>query len=500
MTRFGNLNCSSRITKDSLLLALILLIVAVVNHDIYQIPFHGDELEGLLGNRNIRSFQFFADHLLTLRGMLHRPLSQLTFTLNYYLSAKDVWSYHLINLLIHLINVCLVYKVSRKLQIVPWVSALVFGLHPLTTACVSQVFGRPYSLGTLFFLLALLLFLERGGSDRLKSIDYYYLFTFWMFAILSKQVFIVLPLLFIWIAFCRGGSVRAILGDVLKNAPLLASLVLIASVAFVFGYALPYSATASVGPKTFFLSQVGNLPLVIVEMYLLPLRLALNHSLPWYTEVIQGPVMLGFLLLPVLLILVYRYRHQPALMLIGCMFIMLIPTNSVFPKNEVVLEWRLYPSLVFYSLFIASLFSIGCANCEQHLSKSRKYRIVCFCVGIFCPMIYVGYLGIRTNEQNDVYSSPITTYRQVVAQYPNGVIALSNLGYVLTQSGHYADAEIYLIKAKRLSPDYLKAAENLVYLYQVNGSKKKWKEAEKARLSLLAKRAAAKKGAGQNKR
>ena len=96
-----------------------------------------------------------------------RPVQMLSFGINYWLSGEDPFSYHVVNLLLHLVNGLLVYRIARLLAAlkggrVPFAfAAALFLLHPVQTESVSYISGRAYSLSALFFLAAFTLFLER---------------------------------------------------------------------------------------------------------------------------------------------------------------------------------------------------------------------------------------------------------------------------------------------------------------------------------------------------
>jgi len=97
----------------------------------------------------------------------------LTFALNYYLHGLDVRGYHLINLIIHLTNALLIWRlilltfsspvmknaeISRHKNIIAFLTGLLFVTHPLATQSVTYIAQRFASLATLFYLLSLILF------------------------------------------------------------------------------------------------------------------------------------------------------------------------------------------------------------------------------------------------------------------------------------------------------------------------------------------------------
>ena len=107
-----------------------------------------------------------------------RPVSNISFAINYLLGEYEVTGYHIFNLLIHLINAILVYlilrlvllrigdktqKNSKKLRYInlaAFFTSLLFLLHPLQTQAVTYIVQRMASLAALFFLASFIFFIQ----------------------------------------------------------------------------------------------------------------------------------------------------------------------------------------------------------------------------------------------------------------------------------------------------------------------------------------------------
>ncbi|CAG7723419.1 unnamed protein product [Allacma fusca] len=118
-----------------------------------------------------------------------RPLTTLTFRLNYYFSGFNPWSYHLTNVLLHTLTTWLFVRVarivfrsqstsssspastsarSRKMAVL--VSSLLFACHPIHTEAVTGVVGRAEVGSTGFALAAFLLYVSHVKyRDKLKQ-------------------------------------------------------------------------------------------------------------------------------------------------------------------------------------------------------------------------------------------------------------------------------------------------------------------------------------------
>src|SRR6266850_283910 len=93
----------------------------------------------------------------------YRPLTTLTFAVQYALSGTEPFGYHLVNALLHG-AVCLTLAVLLgRLTDNPrlgWLAGLLFAAHPVHTEAVASVVGRAEEMAALFALGAWLLVLE----------------------------------------------------------------------------------------------------------------------------------------------------------------------------------------------------------------------------------------------------------------------------------------------------------------------------------------------------
>ncbi|QDV31721.1 Tetratricopeptide repeat protein [Planctopirus ephydatiae] len=100
-----------------------------------------------------------------------RPVLNLTFALNYAIGAESTFSYHLLNIVIHLVNTLLIIclmtcalswiqpDLSREYRwLIGWIAGLLWAIHPLPVAAVAYISQRAESLSAMFLLLAMVLF------------------------------------------------------------------------------------------------------------------------------------------------------------------------------------------------------------------------------------------------------------------------------------------------------------------------------------------------------
>lgn len=138
-----------------------------------------------------------------------RPVAQLSFALNYYLSGFNPYVFKATNLAIHLSCGFLVFSLARKLlsaamtnaksQHILFASGLVSALwlvHPLQLLPVLHVVQRMTSLSAFFLLAALLLHIYGRESTGLLSIGMLLVAwgAAWPLAVLSKETGLLFPL------------------------------------------------------------------------------------------------------------------------------------------------------------------------------------------------------------------------------------------------------------------------------------------------------------------
>ena len=88
----------------------------------------------------------------------YRPLTVLTFRLNYLVHELEPLGYHLVNIILHAGVTIMYHRLCSSLlsQASAAVAALLFAVHPVHTEAVTGVVGRAELLASLFFLSALL--------------------------------------------------------------------------------------------------------------------------------------------------------------------------------------------------------------------------------------------------------------------------------------------------------------------------------------------------------
>ena len=209
-------------TRTQLLALAICLIVAVSFFPAYQAGFVWDDvvfteepvIRSPSGLRNI----WFSPRDIENEGH-YWPVTYTTFWLEHKLWGFEPLGFHVVNVLLHLVNSLLVWRLLTRLRAPgAWVAAALFAAHPLHVESVVWIIERKDVLSGFFYLtsfLTYIAFVERGGRRRLLGS-----LALFLAGMLSKTVVVTLPAaLLIWHWSRRGQLKKA---DILRSAPFFA--------------------------------------------------------------------------------------------------------------------------------------------------------------------------------------------------------------------------------------------------------------------------------------
>lgn len=188
-----------------LLFTLITVLPALAYLNSLGNTFVYDDYVTITNNHFIREWRylpaFFNQKYFVISGELtYRPIVTLSYFLEYALWQLRPWGYHLTNIIIHTLNVYLVYCMAYRLfynRQSAFISSIIFSIHPIFTEAVNAVSYREDLLSATFLLTAFLLFLKSNRSAGRRDFIICYAFSLcaYLFALLSKEMAITLPFL-----------------------------------------------------------------------------------------------------------------------------------------------------------------------------------------------------------------------------------------------------------------------------------------------------------------
>lgn len=189
----------------AILFTLVTALPALVYLNSLGNTFVYDDYLTITNNHFIREWRylsaFFNQKYFVVSGELtYRPIVTLSYFLEYALWQLNPWGYHLTNMIIHTLNVYLIYCMAYRLfynRQSAFISSVIFSIHPIFTEAVNAVSYREDLLSATFFLAAFILFLKASRSVGKKNFIICYAFSLcaYLFALLSKEMAITLPFL-----------------------------------------------------------------------------------------------------------------------------------------------------------------------------------------------------------------------------------------------------------------------------------------------------------------
>jgi protein O-mannosyl-transferase len=180
------------------LLGLLLVFTLAAFHGVLQndfVPFDDDE--SIWNNPNLRNPTFKGIFIDPLVGM-YVPVTQLFYLATFKIFGEKAFGFHMVSLLLHLVNIGLVFHFFRQLQSRIWVAfgvAMLFAIHPIQTETVAWVSAQSSLLYVLFYLLTMILWLKWQKTPTTKT--YVLALVSFLLAATSKSSAITAPVLLI---------------------------------------------------------------------------------------------------------------------------------------------------------------------------------------------------------------------------------------------------------------------------------------------------------------
>lgn len=198
------------IAKPILWLALAAILVYIVS-----LSFGYTDLDDSIFIRDFRAYNEDLHNLVVSfqRGLFdavkdpyYRPLFSDSMILNYQLSGLDIMSYHVVNIMLHVITVVLLYVLLLKLNIkalAAFILTLVFAVHPVLSQAVAWIPGRNDTLLAVFVLSSIIFTINYANNGKFVNLALSAIFLLLAFFTKETAVFAP-PVAFILLVFVLG--------------------------------------------------------------------------------------------------------------------------------------------------------------------------------------------------------------------------------------------------------------------------------------------------------
>uniref|UniRef100_A0A1A8NL42 Protein O-mannosyl-transferase TMTC3 n=1 Tax=Nothobranchius rachovii TaxID=451742 RepID=A0A1A8NL42_9TELE len=435
----------------------------------------------------------------------YRPLTVLTFRLNYLFSELRAASYHLLNIVLHGVVCVLFLRVCRLFldKTSSLVAALLFAVHPIHTEAVTGVVGRAELLSSIFLLAAFLAYTKSTGTDHsIVWAPIALTVVLVAAATLCKEqgitvvgiccvheVFVAqgftLPMLLDTLRQVlqgKDGFPYAVLQTLLKLIVLVISTLLLVIIRVqVIQSQLPvftrFDNPAAVSPTPSRQLTFNYLLPVNAWLLLNPSELCCDWTMgtiPLVESLLDLRNLATLMLYTFLGLLAHhslRYRHTSAKTVIMALSLIVLPfvpaSNLFFPVGFVVAERVLYVPSMGFCVLIAHGFKI-----VSHTGPLKK--ISWLMIGVLLTTH-----AVKTFNRNWDWESEYTLFTSALKVNKNNAKLWNNVGHALENQNNYAMALRYFLQATHVQPDDIGAHMNVGRTYKnLNRSK----EAEEAYL------------------
>lgn len=443
---------------------LLLLGVVLAYSQCLRSPFAYDDYYDVLENGTIRRlWPIWGMFHVAGKGFMTRPVTNLTFALDYAVSGPKPLMFHISNVVIHLATSFAYWGVLRRALVLPvfgtrftrhrstlaLAAALLWALHPLNTEAVSYITQRYESLMALFVLLTFYLVIRSHTSARPEKWEFLGVLAC-LLALGCKEVAVSLPLLVL--LFDRCFLAESFQAAWRRRRNFYFGLLLAwGCFAFIQTHAVP-RAFAGFELTTPWWRYALNQPAVILHYLRLtvwPHPMVLDYY--WPVVIAWRPLIPGLLVIGGLLAFSFwalvRKPHLAFLPI--AFFAILAPTSSVMPILDLAVEHRMYLPLM--AVILALVLGVhelwGKVDCWWPRAKSwiRLGMVVAFAM-------VVSVLGILTYLRNEDYRDPMDLWRSVIEAVPRNPRAHNNYAFNLDAVGLLAQANQEYAKTVELAP------------------------------------------------
>jgi len=398
------------------------------------------ELDDTIFTRDFHEYNEHLGNLLTSfrRGVFdpvndtyYRPLFLDSMIVNYQFSELNAQGYHIINMLLHLLNVCLLYQLLKKtgLQQLPaFLLSLIFAVHPVLSQAVAWIPGRNDTMlaaFTLGFLLCSISYMQKG---RLSSLLLSALFL--VLAFFTKETAVFVPpvafvLLVIMLRYKWTDKKMLVQYGVWTGA-------------FLLWYAVRAAATLKssyIDPAAITADFVHRLPVVL--QYLGKIFLPFNLSVFPILEDTVNYYGIAALALLALLLFFAKGKDNRTIIAGFCIFILFLLPVLLVPAslNEQLFEHRLYLPVIGILLVLS----------QTILFKNNLTERQLLAGGVVATAV----LAVVNYNHQQHFDSPQAFWKEAVRTSPHSAYANMMLG---ARTENKAEGELLMRKAYALNP------------------------------------------------
>lgn len=335
-------------------------------------------------------------------GNFSRPLSYLSFGLNYYFHQLDVFGYHLINFIIHCISTLFLYlfifhvlhlpimkgQFSNRAGSIALLSATLWTISPIQVTAITVIVQRMASMAGMFFIMAMFFYLMGRVTPGLeKKIKWFSLcFLSGLLSLASKENAAMLPIVlyFFDVLLIQGVSRTNIKRHLIITCIPLGIILILA---FVLSTPSSFLSSAAYANREFTLTErlltQPRVLLFYLSLMIYPItnRFTLIYDIPISTSLLSPWTTLPAILFWAAWIGtgIYLARKRPLISFCLLFFIINHIIESSFIALELIFEHRNYiPSMMLFFLASVGIMSFINDFSKKFLPTALAIILLCF--------------------------------------------------------------------------------------------------------------------------
>jgi len=503
--------------KDAPWILFLLLIGLILYWNSLKTPFMWDEDYLIVSDPRVHHWSHVAEIFekpflpgKTAFTVYYRPLSTLSFRLDYMFWKFNSLGYHMTNLFFHLASTLIIYALYRhffkNVQLAFW-GALLFLAHPAHVEAVTYIPSRTDLLSFFFFLLSFYFYLKGREAIR-KFWPYFGSVVCYSLALLSKERATFLPFLILAHALLVNREKTRFRGA--EGALLLGMFLSIAGFALVrryFSVQRPLLGLLDIPRFPLRLFVLPEILFSYAKIWFFPWPLHMGRIIPIEVLKVQTLIFEWSLFLIFLAGALSFFRKPHERFWLIWITVSLLPVIQIFPIY--FNSPHLYLAISEYLLYFASVGIIGLLWCRWGflfviegrgdilksaptvllggvltlfsflvIWRNGEYRdrITLFEQTVhYAPWHAVGYnqLGLAYLDAGELQKAE-ALFRKSLSITPNEEFPYVNLGLIELEKEEFDKAEGYFKKALELAPEYGIAFHNLGIICIV---RKDWRKA-----------------------
>ena len=386
------------------------------------------------------------------------PLKATVEWIEWHLYGSETFGYHLTNVVLHIVNALLVWRLLAKLGLrLAWLGGLIFALHPVMVESVAWISELKNTLSLLPFLLAMGAWID--FDERRSRRDYALALGLFLIAMLCKISMAPFPVVILLHAWWKRGRIGW--SDLKASAPffVIALTLGVISLYTASWFQQHYMVLQEV-PMGGFFSRLACAGLVLTHYLLnclwpvdlMPIYPRWKVDPPSFPQFLAWPILAGLFSWSWI-----KRREWGRHVLFGFGFFVLnlMPFLGFKTISYMGFTWVMDHFLYLPILGLIGLVVAGLEGIERRLSPVLRF------FGIALVLIVLTLLAVASRSYAKIFLSEETYSTYAVEQNPGAWTAHNDLGVTLSDAGRLSAAIGHFKEALRLKPDYVDARYNL---------------------------------------